>query len=26
MKREGKKLPQESLNMQFFKNIAGYFC
>ena len=26
MKREGKKLPQESLNMQFFKNIVDYFC
>ncbi|MDD1699279.1 MAG: phosphoribosylformylglycinamidine synthase subunit PurQ [Methanoregula sp.] len=26
MKRQGKKLPQESLNMQFFKNIVGYFC
>ena len=26
MKREGKKLPQESLNMQFFKNIVHYFC
>jgi phosphoribosylformylglycinamidine synthase len=25
MKREGKKLPQESLNMQFFKNIVDYF-
>jgi phosphoribosylformylglycinamidine synthase len=26
MKREGKKLPQESMNMQFFKNIVHYFC
>ncbi len=26
MKREGEKLPQESLNMQFFKNIVSYFC
>jgi phosphoribosylformylglycinamidine synthase I len=26
MKREGKKLPQESPNMQFFKNIVNYFC
>jgi phosphoribosylformylglycinamidine synthase len=26
MKREGKELPQESLNMQFFKNIVHYFC
>jgi phosphoribosylformylglycinamidine synthase I len=26
MKREGKKLPQESLNLQFFKNIVNYFC
>jgi len=25
LKREGKKLPQESLNMQFFKNIVNYF-
>ena len=25
MNREGKKLPQESLNMQFFKNIVDYF-
>ncbi len=26
MKRAGKKLPQESVNMQFFKNIVNYFC
>jgi phosphoribosylformylglycinamidine synthase I len=26
LKREGKKLPQESLNMQFFKDIVNYFC
>jgi phosphoribosylformylglycinamidine synthase len=26
LKREGKKMPQESLNMQFFKNIVNYFC
>jgi phosphoribosylformylglycinamidine synthase I len=26
MKREGKKMPQESPNMQFFKNIVNYFC
>jgi phosphoribosylformylglycinamidine synthase len=25
LKREGKALPQESLNMQFFKNIVNYF-
>lgn len=25
MKREGKELPQESLNMQLFRNIVGYF-
>ncbi|MDD1695301.1 MAG: phosphoribosylformylglycinamidine synthase subunit PurQ [Methanoregula sp.] len=26
MKRTGVNLPQESLNMQFFKNIVDYFC
>jgi len=26
MKREGRELPQESLNMQFFKNIVSHFC
>jgi phosphoribosylformylglycinamidine synthase I len=26
MKREGTKLPQESPNTQFFKNIVNYFC
>ncbi|HLD59440.1 MAG TPA: phosphoribosylformylglycinamidine synthase I [Candidatus Bilamarchaeaceae archaeon] len=25
LKREGKELPDESLNMQIFKNIVGYF-
>jgi phosphoribosylformylglycinamidine synthase len=25
MRREGVEVPQESMNMQFFKNIAGYF-
>ena len=25
LKREGGKMPQESLNMQFFKNIVNYF-
>jgi len=25
MRREGRALPQESQNMQFFRNIAGYF-
>jgi phosphoribosylformylglycinamidine synthase I len=25
LKREGGKIPQESLNMQFFKNIVNYF-
>jgi phosphoribosylformylglycinamidine synthase len=26
MKREGKELPHESLNIQFFRNIVHYFC
>jgi phosphoribosylformylglycinamidine synthase len=26
LKREGGKIPLESLNMQFFKNIVDYFC
>jgi phosphoribosylformylglycinamidine synthase I len=26
LKRKGKKIPKESLNMQFFKNIVDYFC
>lgn len=26
LKREGKEMPQESLNMQLFKNIVDYFC
>lgn len=26
LRREDNILPQESLNMQFFKNIVGYFC
>jgi phosphoribosylformylglycinamidine synthase len=26
IKREGGKIPRESLNMQFFKNIVNYFC
>ena len=25
LKREGKPLPSESMNMQFFRNIVAYF-